>query len=95
VYQRYVLNGDGPDLASRGITDGAGYERAFLTQDLPISGFAFVALTVGGALIGGAARTFAPRPTSLPLPSSARGAAATAASDDDLLSTGESWDAAR
>jgi len=72
VYQRYVLEGDAGDLALRGIRDGASYERVFLTQDLPVSGIVLVVLTVGGAVVGGVARTFAPRPTSMPLPSAAR-----------------------
>jgi hypothetical protein len=72
TYQRYVMAGASADLASRGITDGASYERVFLTQDMPATGGALLLLTLGGAVIGGLARTFAPRPTSLPLPSATR-----------------------
>jgi hypothetical protein len=76
VYQRYVRAGDTSDLGSRGITNAALYEAEFLSRDLPISGIGLIVLTVGGALVGGVARTFAPRPTSLPLPSVTRPAGA-------------------
>ncbi|MEP7157947.1 MAG: hypothetical protein ABI797_00835 [Chloroflexota bacterium] len=71
VYTRYVMAGDASDLALRGITNASLYETEFITRDLPISGIALIVLTVGGSLMGGAVRTFAPRPTSLPLPSAA------------------------
>ena len=72
VYTRYVAAGDASDLALRGITNASLYETEFLSRDLPISGIALVILTAGGSLVGGAVRTFAPRPTSLPLPSATR-----------------------
>jgi hypothetical protein len=72
TYQRYVLAGEAATLAARGISDGASYERVFLTQDMPATAGALLLLTLGGAVIGGLARTLAPRPTSMPLPSAPR-----------------------
>jgi hypothetical protein len=72
TYARYVRAGEAQTLAARGITDGASYERVFLTQDMPVTGGALLLLTLGGAVIGGLARTVAPRPTSLPLPAATR-----------------------
>lgn len=68
-YQRYVLAGEAGTLGSRGIVDGASYDRVFLTQDMPATGGALLILTLGGALVGGLARSFSRQPTSLPLPS--------------------------
>ncbi|MEP7379518.1 MAG: hypothetical protein ABI725_08170 [Chloroflexota bacterium] len=67
-YLRYVNAGQGADLAAVGIVDAATYEAA-KWQELAVYGPGLVLLTLGGALIGGAARTFSKMPTSLPLPS--------------------------
>jgi hypothetical protein len=68
IYQRYVNVGQQAELASMGITDAASLESA-LWRELAVTGSGLVLLTVGGALAGGLARSFAPMPTSLPLPS--------------------------
>jgi hypothetical protein len=69
TYQRHVREGDAETLAARGITDGPSYEHVFLTQDMPLTGGALVILTVGGALVGGAMRSFSSPPKgSVPLP---------------------------
>lgn len=67
-YLRFVNAGQQADLAAVGITDAASYEAA-KWQELALFGPGLVALTVGGAVVGGAARTFSKMPTSLPLPS--------------------------
>jgi hypothetical protein len=54
-------------LASMGITDARTMESA-LWHELIVTGAGLVLLTLGGALVGGAARTFSKLPTSLPLP---------------------------
>lgn len=66
-YLRYVNAGQQADLAAVGIVDAATYEAA-KWQELAVYGPGLVLLTVGGALVGGLARSFAPMPTSLPLP---------------------------
>jgi hypothetical protein len=58
-------------LASLGITDAATMESA-LWHELIVTGSGLALLTLGGALIGGAARTFSKMPTSVPLPIPAR-----------------------
>jgi hypothetical protein len=50
-----------------GITDARTMESA-LWHELIVTGAGLVLLTLGGALVGGAARTFSKLPTSLPLP---------------------------
>ena len=50
-----------------GITDPASLEEA-LWRELIVTGSGLVLLTVGGAVIGGAARSFSKMPSSLPLP---------------------------
>ncbi|MEO8626229.1 MAG: hypothetical protein ABI452_05975 [Candidatus Limnocylindrales bacterium] len=67
IYLRYVNVGQQGELASMGITDPASLESA-LWRELAVTGTGLVLLTLGGALIGGAARTFSKMPTSLPLP---------------------------
>ena len=60
--------GGTPDvLASIGITDAKSMESA-LWRELAVTGTGLVLLTLGGAVIGGVARTFGKMPTSLPLP---------------------------
>ena len=55
-------------MAAEGITDPATLE-SFEMRELAVYGVGLVlVLTVGGALVGGAARTFGKMPTSLPLP---------------------------
>jgi hypothetical protein len=66
-YLRYVNAGQQADLAAVGITDAATYEAA-KWQELAIFGPGLLLLTLGGAVVGGAARTFGRMPTSLPLP---------------------------
>jgi len=68
IYKRYVNVGQQAELASMGITDAASLESA-LWRELAVTGSGLVLLTIGGALAGGLARSFAPMPTSLPLPS--------------------------
>ena len=41
-------------------------------RELAVTGAGLVVLTLGGAMVGGLARSFAPRPSSLPLPSPQR-----------------------
>ena len=67
-YLRYVNAGQQADLAVVGIVDAATYEAA-KWQELAVYGPGLVLLTIGGALAGGLARSFARMPTSLPLPS--------------------------
>ena len=67
IYMRYVNLGQAGELATLGITDGPSLEAA-TWRELIVTGTGLVLLTLGGAAIGGVARTFAPRPTSLPLP---------------------------
>jgi hypothetical protein len=71
AYQRYINAGEGEVLASRGIHDAATFENA-MRQDLTVTGVGLVALTVGGALVGGLARSFSSPPKSVPLPTAAR-----------------------
>ncbi len=71
AYQRYIDAGEADVLASRGITDGATFENA-MWQDLTATGAGLVALTVGGAFVGGLARSFSSPPKSVPLPTAAR-----------------------
>ena len=68
IYLRYVNVGQQAELTSMGITDPASLESA-LWRELIVTGSGLVLLTLGGAVIGGAARTFSKMPTSLPLPS--------------------------
>lgn len=68
IYLRYVNVGQAGELATLGITDGATLEAA-TWRELMVTGAGLVVLTLGGSLVGGVARTFSPRPTSLPLPS--------------------------
>lgn len=72
IYKRYVNVGQQAELASMGITDAATLEAA-LWRELLVTGSGLVLLTLGGALAGGLARSFAPMPTSLPLPKSSTG----------------------
>jgi len=68
VYLRHVNNGEQAVMAAEGITDPATLE-AFELRELAVYGVGLVlVLTIGGALVGGAARTFSKMPTSLPLP---------------------------
>lgn len=67
IYKRYVNVGQQAELAAMGITDAATLEAA-LWRELAVTGSGLVLLTLGGALAGGLARSFAPMPTSLPLP---------------------------
>lgn len=71
AYQRYVDAGESEVLASRGITDAATYEAA-IWQDLTVTGAGLIALTVGGALVGGLARSFSSPPKAVPLPTASR-----------------------
>lgn len=71
IYLRYVNVGQQGELASMGITDPASLESA-LWRELAVTGAGLVILTLGGAVVGGAARTFSKMPTSLPLPTPAR-----------------------
>jgi hypothetical protein len=52
TYARYVRLGQGEELAGRGITDAAGFERAVLAEQLN-GGFLLTAGTLLGALGGG------------------------------------------
>ena len=67
IYLRYVNVGQQAELASFGITDPASLESA-LWRELMVTGTGLALLTLGGAVIGGAARTFGKMPTSVPLP---------------------------
>jgi hypothetical protein len=67
IYLRYVNVGQQGELTSFGITDPATLESA-LWRELGVTGAGLVLLTLGGAVIGGVARTFGKMPTSLPLP---------------------------
>jgi hypothetical protein len=67
IYLRYVNVGQQAELTSFGITDPASLESA-LWRELAVTGTGLVLLTLGGAVIGGVARTFGKMPTSLPLP---------------------------
>jgi hypothetical protein len=58
TYQRYVRAGQADELAALGITDAASLEAATL-RELVATGTGLFVLTLGGALLGGAARTFA------------------------------------
>lgn len=71
IYLRYVNVGQQAELASMGIVDAKTLESS-LWRELGVTGTGLVLLTVGGAVIGGAARTFGKMPTSLPLPSPTR-----------------------
>ncbi|MEP7360254.1 MAG: hypothetical protein ABI744_01615 [Chloroflexota bacterium] len=68
IYLRYVNVGQQGELASMGITDPVSLESA-LWRELGVTGAGLVLLTLGGAVIGGVARTFGKMPTSMPLPS--------------------------
>jgi hypothetical protein len=67
IYLRYVNVGQQGELASMGITDPASLEGA-LWRELIVTGSGLVLLTLGGAAIGGVARSLSKMPTSLPLP---------------------------
>jgi hypothetical protein len=73
VYQRLVIEerreGTVGELASFGITDAKTLE-AFAWRELATTGVALFALTLGGALIGGAGRALStvPRSARLPIP---------------------------
>ena len=67
IYLRYVNVGQQAELASFGITDPASLESA-LWRELMVTGTGLALLTLGGAVIGGATRTFGKMPTSVPLP---------------------------
>ena len=71
AYQRYINAGEGDVLASRGVTDVLTYEAA-IWQDLTATGAGLIALTVGGAFVGGLARSFSSPPKSVPLPTAGR-----------------------
>jgi hypothetical protein len=73
-YLRFVNAGQQADLAAVGITDAATYEAA-KWQELALFGPGLVLLTLGGAVVGGAARSFSKMPASLPLPTASVGAA--------------------
>ena len=61
IYLRYVDAGQADELAASGITDGASLEAA-VWRELMATGTGMVLLTIGGALVGGAARAVsAPR----------------------------------
>lgn len=74
IYLRYVNVGQQAELASMGITDPASLESA-LWRELIVTGSGLALLTLGGAVIGGAARTFGKMPTSVPLPTASVSAA--------------------
>ncbi len=71
AYQRYVDAGESEVLASRGITDAVTFEAA-IWQDLAVTGAGLIVLTVGGALVGGLARSFSSPPKSVSLPTAGR-----------------------
>ena len=52
VYQRYLDIGRGPAFEAAGITDVDSFTRFYWTEQLSIAG-AYVALSLGGSLIGG------------------------------------------
>lgn len=67
-YQRYVKEGEADKLATLGITDGKSFEAA-AWRELLVTGAGMVLLTLGGAIVGGAARSFSSPPRdSVPLP---------------------------
>ena len=72
IYERYVKVGQAGELATMGIVDGATLESA-TWRELMATGAGLVLLTVGGAVVGGVARSFAPTPTSMPLPTPSAG----------------------
>jgi hypothetical protein len=75
VYQRYVDNGRGPDLATAGVTDASSFARFYWSQQLATAG-SLVLLTavggLGGGLLYGAFRP-KPRAEGAATPRSARG----------------------
>lgn len=66
IYERYVTAGQADELASLGIADGQTLEAA-AWRELLVTGAGLVLLTVGGALVGGLARSFQTPPRSEPL----------------------------
>ena len=72
IYERYVKVGQAGELATMGIVDGATLESA-TWRELMATGAGLVLLTVGGAVVGGLVRSFAPTPTSMPLPTPSAG----------------------
>jgi hypothetical protein len=69
-YLRFVNAGQQADLAAVGIVDAKTYEST-KWHELLVTGGGLVLLTLGGAVVGGVARTFSKRPTSAPLPKAA------------------------
>ncbi len=59
TYERYVAEGRAADLAVAGVTDAASFEGFVLREHL-VGGMTLVALTLGGALVGGALRAMRP-----------------------------------
>jgi hypothetical protein len=87
IYLRYVNVGQQAELASFGITDPASLESA-LWRELMVTGTGLALLTLGGAVIGGAARTFGKMPTSVPLPTTTPRASTTSSSTQSSSTPG-------
>jgi hypothetical protein len=51
-YQRYLGAGEGPTLVAAGVHDAASFEAWFLTGQLQ-GGVGLMAITIGGAIVGG------------------------------------------
>jgi hypothetical protein len=60
TYTRHVQAGQAEELAEQGITDSASFEAAFLREQAG-AGIALLGLTLGGALLSGAAQAVAAR----------------------------------
>jgi hypothetical protein len=66
VYQRYVDDGRGPDLAAAGVTDAATFTTFYWNQQLTTAGLLLGTAAGGGLLGGGLYGVFRPRNGTLP-----------------------------